>query len=734
MLAHSEAGRDSDSLTSLLAKSVVGSNSARMIQKSILLEGLLRCQDTDNFMLCADAAWHSLYGSALPPDFGLWSLDRSVALVETAPRVSEYLLQLAGQSHDRQPINEGLSRSVLVERTRGYELLERRLAVLLDPPVSAESAERRLRIEKYRDEDQRRRDQWVDYVRSNADALRENVAEPALLFEIGKAYFGYYPGRGRNIAAEQRLNELLGNDDDLVETTLAGLRGTVWRKDVPEADEIIRLKSESRMPYLAFPFLAGMNEVQRVIPEQLDQLSGLQMRKALTFHFCTPTGRGENPGWYVRFVDSCPELVADVLVQCATELVRAGNEHIPGLYELAHMKNHAQVARGGSLPLLRAFAVRCTQKQIGSLDNLLWAALQHADRESLDEIIDGKLSRKSMNVTQRVHWLAAGIVVSPEKYGQQLEKFVGERDTRIRQLAAFLSPKYPLQLLTDERQAATLKLLIRLIGASFGPFTEDGLDSSWSGTPETEASELIVQLIQRLASMPDEDATRALEALSSDATLSRWRGQLDHARDTQRVIHRDAAYRHPSVEQVRSTLSNRTPANASDLAALLVDLLDEIAIRIRTGNTEDWHQYWNEDSHRQPKVPKHEDSCRDAMLSDLREHLPDGVDGQPEGQYANDYRADIRVAYQDFNVPVEVKKSSHRDLWSALRNQLIAKYMRDPATCGHGIYLVFWFGGDTVTSPPYGELPTTPGELQERLEATLLEEEARKVTVCVIDV
>ena len=704
------------------------------VQKAILLEGLLRCPDTNDFILRADVVWNSLFGSTLPPDFGPWSLGRSVALVDTAPHVSRYLLQLAVQAHNSQDNSSGLSHSVLVERTRGYEALEKWLAVLLDPPVSAESAERRLRMEKYRDEDQRRRDQWVDYVRSNADTLRENRVAPALLFEIGKAYFGYYPGRRGNIAADQRLSELLGNDEDLVEATLAGLRGTVWRKDVPEAEEIIRLKSESRMPYLAFPFLAGMDELERVIPEQLDQLTGLQMRKALTFHFCTPTGRDEDPGWYVKFVDSSPELVTDVLVQCATAFIRAGNEHIPGIYELAHMKNHSHVARSASLPLLRAFPVRCTQKQIEALDNLLWAALQHADRESLDEIIGGKLSRKSMNVAQRVHWLAAGIVLSPETYGQQLENFVGGRDSRIGQLAAFLSPKYPLQILTDERQAATLKLLIRLIGASFGPFTEGGSHSNWSGTPAMDASELVVQLIQRLASMPDRDARHALEVLATDPALSRWRGQLDQARDAQRVIHRDAAYRHPSVEQAHSTLSNRSPANTGDLAALLVDLIDEVAVRIRTGNTDDWRQYWNEDSYGRPQKPKHEDSCRDALLSDLREQLPDGVDGQPEGQYANDNRSDIRVAYQDFNVPIEVKKSSHRDVWSALRDQLIAKYTRDPATCGHGIYLVFWFGGDSVTLPPYGELPTTPGEVQVHLEETLSQEEARKVTVCVIDV
>ena len=704
------------------------------IQKTVFLEGLLLGQGTDDFRLCAAAVWHSMYGSTFPPAFGLWSLDRSVALVETAPRVSEFLLQLAVESHNEQTYNEGLSRSVLVERTRGYQPLERQLAVLLNPAVSAESAELHARIEKYSEENQRRVDEWVDYVRSNADVLRKNRATPALLFEVGKAYFGYSPGRFTNIEPQNGLSELLGNDNELLEATLAGLRGTVWREDVPEPDEIIRLKSESRMHYLAFPFLAGMDEVQRVKPEKLNQFSGLQTRKALTFHFCTPAGHRENPGWYVRFVDSCPELVADVLVQCATALIRAGNEHISGLYELAHMKNHAQVARGGSLPLLRAFPIRCTQKQIEALDNLLWAALQHADRESLDEIIEGKLRRKSMNVAQRIHWLAVGIVASPKKYGHQLEYFVAGRDGRIRQLAAFLSPEYPLSLLTDERQVETLELLVRLIGASFGPFTMKGPEANWGSTPGMEASDLIVQLIQRLASVAHEDATRALEALASDETLFRWRGILDQARDAQWTIHRDAAYRHPNVEQIHQTLNNRDPANVSDLAALLVDLLDEVAIRIATGNTDDWRQYWNEDSYGRPQKPKHEESCRDALLSDLRERLPEGVNGEPESRYANKTRADIRLTYQGFNVPVEIKKSTHRDLWSALRNQLMTDYAREPATGGYGIYLVFWFGGDRVTPPPNGELPTTSTELQARLEETLSEEEARKFTVRVIDV
>ena len=208
---------------------------------------------------------------------------------------------------------------------------------------------------------------------------------------------------------------------------------------------------------------------------------------------------------------------------------------------------------------------------------------------------------------------------------------------------------------------------------------------------------------------------------------------LSQAQDAQRVIWRDASYRHPTIEQVCQTLNGGTPANPGDLAALVMDRLLELADQIRRGNTDDWRQYWNE-PHKKPPTPKHEDRCRDALLSDLRQRLPQGVDAQPEGQYANDKRADIRVLYGNFQVPVEIKKNMHRDLWSALRNQLIAQYSIDPDTDGYGIYLVFWFGKDRTQPPPSGTRPTNPEELKKQLEATLSPDEVRKISVCVIDV
>ena len=104
--------------------------------------------------------------------------------------------------------------------------------------------------------------------------------------------------------------------------------------------------------------------------------------------------------------------------------------------------------------------------------------------------------------------------------------------------------------------------------------------------------------------------------------------------------------------EASETLNGGTPANPDDLAALVVDGLQEFAVQIWKGNTDGWKKYWNVDSHERPTNPRPENNCRDTLLDDLRHWLPDEVDAQPAGQYANDKRADIRIACHNFQVSV----------------------------------------------------------------------------------
>ena len=698
------------------------------IQKKVIVEGQDRWPETEEFRYHASGVRQRLYDASPPHDFGLWCLEQSVATADTKPQVAEYLLEQAVKAHKHRIGNEGLSLKVLQEHVRENEKLRTKLDRLLPLPTIPPGYLEHLEKEREHIEEQKRQEQqWLDNLRSNVAALRENRAAPALLYRMAQEYFGNMV----NVEdGPNAIKEWLQGDRELIDATLRGLRGVIDREDVPDIDEILSLREKGYMHHLGEPFLAGLAEIERTAPEDPARWDDDQIRKAIGFYYCTPHGN-YRPRWYLRLLRERPEIVAGVQVRFAVPEFRGSSEHIYKLWELAHDRDHAQVARHASLPLLHAFPIRCSLKQIESLDRLLWAAIQHADRRALQELIDRKLSRKSMNDAQRVHWLAAGFAVSPEKYIEILEDFTRDQEHRIQQLSKFFCPEDSVRFSFDGLGVPGLKLLIRLVGSYADPAQRSA--QGWI-SHQMEAADCVHKLIQRLAASPEPAASDALEILHADTVLSRWQDVLAHAQDAQRVIRRDAGYRHAKIDQVCRTLDAGAPANAGDLAALVSDRLCDLAVKIRTGNTDDWRQYWNEDSYGRTSSPKHEDSCRDALLSDLRERLPEGIDAQPEGQYARDKRSDIRVACQDFQVPVEVKKNGHRDLWSAMKNQLIKQYTSDPSTSGYGIYLVFWFGKNYTPPPPTGPRPDNSQELQTKLEETLSEGLARKVSVCVIDV
>nr|MCY4632588.1 hypothetical protein [bacterium] len=216
--------------------------------------------------------------------------------------------------------------------------------------------------------------------------------------------------------------------------------------------------------------------------------------------------------------------------------------------------------------------------------------------------------------------------------------------------------------------------------------------------------------------------------------LAAWHGDLKWSRGRHRIGNRDASYRHAIVDRIQRTLDNRAPANAADLAALLAHRLADIAADVRGGNCDGWRPFWDKDHDDQRRTPKVENSCRDAVLAALQTRLPPEVDAVPEGQYAVDRRADIRASCSGLNIPVEIKRNSDPNLWSALRTQLIPSYTTDPATEGYGIYLVLWFGTAATKRDPDGSRPATPTELEQQLRGTLTPDEARKILVIAMDV
>ena len=244
-----------------------------------------------------------------------------------------------------------------------------------------------------------------------------------------------------------------------------------------------------------------------------------------------------------------------------------------------------------------------------------------------------------------------------------------------------------------------------------------------------ELGRYVEGLVSALASMYDEAAAQALNTLLQQKDLKHWDDSLRRAIFDQRVTRRKALFKPASVTQVCDTLANLKPANAADLWALTLDHLTQLADEIRNGNTDDYQQYWSGSG------PELENNCRNRLLSDLKVRLaPLGINAEPEGQYAEAKRADIKVLAQGHHIAIEIKLEKSAELWKAVSNQLLPKYMRERASEGYGIYVVFWFGGSYQRSARDGGVkPKTAQELQERLQKTVPAEYERKIAVLVID-
>ena len=579
---------------------------------------------------------------------------------------------------------------------------------------------------------------WRERVRSQAAALRENRCRPALLDSLARVYFGDFvdvPG-GK---PRERLRNLLADDQGLIDAVLTAFQLSVQRADVPDDAKIFRLRAQDSVHRLALPIMAGMEEGAARNVATWDEA---RVRLVLAICHTLPLSAyvdANQPGpWHTQLSESHPRWFADAVVRAARAALRLGKPLSQGIRAALLSKDYEEATRSTRLALLAAFSVRCADAQLADLGDLLRAALLDRDEAPLLSLIERKLSCASMLAGQRVHWLAAGALTDPGQYLKALAAYVAQNERRVRRLAAFIvgdgTRPYPVR----DLDVATLRVLIQHIGRSYRP-QRPVTGQMHEFTHGMSVSEQLRRMIETLASSASEQATEAFEALAADDGLRPWRSALEPAAARQRARRREAEFQRCDVGQALEALDNGRPANAVDLAALTVDVLDDIRENIRCGSTSAWRQYWSVDSNGQPQRPKPENICRDTLLSDLRSKMRQwSADAQAEARHANDTRSDIRVSCDGFGVPLECKTDAHPELWTALRSQLMARYAKDPDAGGHGIYVVFWFGRKLPQRPPSASgprpQPTSPDELERCLRAELSEEEARRISVRVIDV
>ena len=601
-----------------------------------------------------------------------------------------------------------------------------------------ESADIRARHEQ---ETQQRQSGWRNLLQEARDDLATNRFSASNLHTLALAYFGHFEELVDLEHPRGRVAELIGDSSDLLDAAMGALRDAPLRNDLPTVDRTTDLIADSKHDRLAYPVLAGLDI--RESEDSLDDtaLSDDIKRRAFAIHdFLTPLPAPE-PAWPKRWLSADPTLL-DVLHKCSTAAVKRGDTHLSILEWLNRVDGLDDELRDFRLNLLRSISVRLPTAQLPIVNQLLLRVSEHPDKVPLKELVAQKLRSRSMTDAQRVRWLTLDAIMNRGEALGSLDDFIGSNAKRAEHLAEFLSVgmSYPSSALVDrllgDDPCAALHTLIGILGRHFPPHEIKSSEAISVG-PAVIRSDLVGNWINELGGQPTEEAGAALEALIADKRLSNWHNRLGLARDRQRRLHRDASYAPLDVSDILGLLRNGPPANVADLSVLLHEHLRDLGSHIRRDNSDPWRQFWADDQEAQPQQPKHEESCRDALLDMLRSRLPAGVDAQPEGQYAADRRADIRVASKDFNIPVEIKKNTHAELWTAIQDQLIDKYTTDPETGGHGIYVVLWFGSEASGYPRHPtdhDRPTTTEELAQRLNESSSHEQRRTISVVVLDV
>lgn len=697
--------------------------------KAMLLAGAVRCIGKENVWSCLSHCVSRLYYAEPPADIVPWYLERAAA--ETHAEFQEfYFVQAAGQLI-RQDGQGWLTLDALdyltpwVAAHPEFELyLKSFISCDIETDWRRDDAARKREWDKDREQ---RKEGWRSHFYEHIDAIRDGSAHPQILHELAQVYLRQFLDI-KGETPRERLTDFLGDDKELIDAAYAGFRRSLDRDDLPSVAEIIELETKGRMHFIRQPCLAGMEELYGSDSEAALHLDDEVLRKLLAFRFTWVAEREAD--WFTALVKVRPAMVAEVLVAYALPLLRKGNEHLHGIWQLAYDDDFAEVARAALPDLLNGFPLRAKNQLLtNALDPLLKGALRYLDRPVLAAIISARLAQGSMSTAQRVYWLACGLMIAPQKYEAPLAAHIGKSKTLAARLGGFLHDRERRPGLNATLSESSLALLIELLAPGSPP--ERPMGAAIQTADEVRA------FIDTLGGNPSDAARQQLERLQALPKLAPWHRRLRHAAHTQRIARRKASFSHLDATEVCHTLANMQPANAADLAALAYAHLRDLARKIRDGSTNDYRQYWSlNESNKKPLRPKPENDCRDMLLSDLTERLGRlGIDAIKEGYYAEDKRADIRVSFggaQAFNVPIEIKKDSHTDLWRAMREQLMVRYTRDPGADGFGIYLVFWFGGEGMPLHPEGRTRNA-AELEERLRQTLTPEECRHTHVCVID-
>lgn len=699
--------------------------------KAIIEYGTSICKNDESFLYCMLQCYTRLQKASPPKDMVDWYLKK--ARLEWGRHLllsKHYLEQAFWIIKGTKEVTDDQIDFLKVQ-IKNYPGLLNYLTQLINPSVDNWN-QINPRREKWGNEEQKKKSERAANFRKHIISIREGIAPPSLMYDLSQAYTGKFSDIN-GATPDKRLEELFDNDLELVDAANMAFKSVLNRKDLPTAKEVINLTIQGKIHLIRSACLISVSLLYEYDKYSILKIDHGLLEALLVFQFSEDVGNaGDEREWVKYLINESPALVKQIFVEYVSAMIKANKEHITPLWLMLYGP-YSSLAPSVIGQLLKSFPLRASQKVSENvLSHLIKAAIEHLDPKVLKTIIQNKLKNRSIDAIQKVYWLACGFIIEPDEYTDKLLEHISKKQNYKKYIEDFFQSDFKNKVYFSGFKEKATFLLIELLASECSPEQPLGV---YSVTPAMQTANFVHRLIREIYYNSSYKSIDKLQYLMTLESISTWHPILEKVLYSKQIAQSISSFKYLKVDQICHTLENEKPANAADLSALTVCLLREIAKNIRDGNTNDYKQYWNANSGVKLNTPKHENDCRDVLLSDLNFRLGSyGVEGHKEGNYADDKRADIKVSFNRLvNVPVEIKKDCHDDLWKSIHEQLIKKYTRDPGTSGYGIYLVFWFGGNDMPSNPRGGKIKNAKELEDCLLQTLNEEESQFIQILVID-
>ncbi len=605
------------------------------------------------------------------------------------------------------------------------------LADFLRKLENPQKADWEARQEKVAARQARKRKVAFEMARRDLEKVRDDLRAGKLsaILPSVKAYLDLFQDLPSELAPHERLAEWIG--PALRDDALVGFEAALHRADLPTPAEIADGLARGMIYNYGFVIMAGLYERVRRGKEVAD-LSETLKQAALLLSY-------DNHGWNIEKEAEAlrAALEAEVIPTPEARLwfarlwiepaLAAGNEHVSGLYKLAHDPDWQSTGAALGPGWLTAFP-----NVPENVEAMLVDCLTHGGAlDALSDVAEARAATVFRNFDHMLSWRAIDVLAQFEVVRPDLTGIGADHPRFI----WFLRNR-----LQFERRGAMLPLTVAqaewIIIEFRGQWPYAVLEGSSSGdTNDYDATDFLRSLISRIADDTSVEASEAMARLVAGPDDS-YAELIRHMAAEQRQKRAEEEFSALAPDELAALLDDGPPGNIEDLKALVLEEMDVARRKLIGDDLDSVVEFWSDAG-----IPRDENRCRDRLAAMISPELSRyDIQRITEADMPQSKRADLAFARGAMQLPVEVKGQWHKRVWDAATGQLDVQYLIDWRSKQRGVYCVLWFGDAPSASnrrlkvhPDGLPAPANAEEMRTMLTARIPEARRALIDVVVFD-